>query len=62
MDSSASTTHTDMSDELHFRQEEPQLNPHEQDPSASVISQTMFTEPEIPDPFLVDDEDDGDSP
>ena len=27
-----------MSDELHFPQEEPQLNPHEQDPSASVIS------------------------
>ena len=61
-DSSTSTTHIDMSDELHFPQEESQSNPHEQDPSASVISPTTFIEPETPDPFLVDDEDDGDSP
>jgi len=42
-------------------QEEPQLNPLEQDPSASVTSPTAFTEPETPDPFLIDDEDEGDS-
>jgi hypothetical protein len=49
------TTHIDMSDEHDFPQEEPPLNPHEQDPS--VISPT-FIEPETPDPFLVDDEGD----
>jgi hypothetical protein len=59
----SSTTPTDMSDE---HQEEPQLNPHEQDSSASgptVISPTaVFIEPETPDPFLVDDEDEDSSP
>jgi len=48
-------SHIDMSDEHHFPQaEEPQLNPHEQDPSAS--GPTAFVEPETPDPFLIDDE------
>jgi hypothetical protein len=58
---SSTSTHTDMSSEHHFPQEEPQLNTHEQDPSASVISPTAFTEAETLDPFLVDDEDEGDS-
>jgi len=62
-DSSSSTsTHIDMSDEHHrIPQEEPQSNSHEQDPSASVISPTTLIEPETLDPFLVDDEDEGDS-
>jgi len=58
--STTSTTHIDMSDELpQIPQEEPQLNPDEQVPSASsVISPTTVIEL---DPFLVDDEDEGDS-
>ena len=55
----SSSTHIDMSDEHHFPHEEPQSNPHEQDLSASVISPTV--KPETPDPFIVDDEDSGDS-
>lgn len=58
---SSTTTHTDMSNEHHFPQEEPQLTPHEQDPSASVITPTAFTPAETLDPFLVDDEDEEDS-
>ena len=62
--STSTTTHVDMSDEHHEPpQQEPQLNPHpyEQDLSASVIGPTTVIEPETPDPFLVDDEDEGDS-
>jgi hypothetical protein len=57
----SSTTFTDMSDEHHFPQEEPQLNPHEQSPSTTVISPSVFIERETPDPFLVDDEEEEDS-
>jgi trafficking protein particle complex subunit 12 len=52
----SSTTHIDMSDDLHFPQEEPQLNLHEQDTSLSDSMVTSPIEPETPDPFLIDDE------
>ena len=58
---SSTSSHTDMSNEHQFPQEEPQLIPHEQDPSASVITPTAFTQAETPDPFLIDDEDEEDS-
>ena len=54
----SSTTHIDMSDELHLPQDEPQSNLHEQDASASDSMVTSSIEPEIPDPFLIDDEGD----
>ena len=52
-------SHIDMSNEHHLPQEEPQLNSHEQNPEVSsprVISPSVFIEPETPDPFLIDDE------
>jgi hypothetical protein len=50
----SSITHFDMSDEHHLPPEEPQSNPHEQEPSASDPTFTSSIEPETFDPFLVD--------
>lgn len=57
----SSTTHIDMSDELHLPQEESQLNSYEQDTSLSDSMVTSPIEPETPDPFLIDDEEEDSS-